>query len=423
MKTWVQDWSLKFARAFFLFLIFSLAFMQPGIAFLGYPVVPTDLIFLACSAVTAVCLIIGAIKPIFSRSYFVFAAYFAAMLLSVIFSEDPRVSWQKLLGATYLIGLAVLTINFVPRVVSLKRVLMFWLAGTAAAAAISVVTLVVFYLDRTSPLLGYTLFHFGTLPPGNYPRVQSTFLNANMLCNYLNVGVMFLFAAHRIGWVKRSLFYPMIVSVCVAVMLSLSPGIGGVILSVALWTWYFTDRESKALRWSIFAAGVASAAAFFAAMLPAPGPNPLSEFKWQVSNGLTIYGSERISAWIAAAQTLWEYPIFGRGLGLSSGVVSSILPSGQRHTAMEAHQMWLNFAAQTGIVGLGALSLLIVYVLRKCRDAIVINVPNTVAVAATFAFIGAFLFQGLGGSFEDARHLWVLIGLCCALPDREPQPS
>ena len=90
---------------------------------------------------------------------------------------------------------------------------------------------------------------------------------------------------------------------------------------------------------------------------------------------------------------------------------------------MEAHQMWLNFAAQTGIVGLGALSLLIVYVLRKCRDAIAGIVPNTVAVAAIFAFIGAFLFQGLGGSFEDARHLWVLIGLCCALPDREPQPS
>jgi hypothetical protein len=26
------------------------------------------------------------------------------------------------------------------------------------------------------------------------------------------------------------------------------------------------------------------------------------------------------------------------------------------------------------------------------------------------AFISAFFYQGIGGSYEDARHLWVLIG-------------
>jgi len=30
------------------------------------------------------------------------------------------------------------------------------------------------------------------------------------------------------------------------------------------------------------------------------------------------------------------------------------------------------------------------------------------------AFIGAFLYQSLTGSFEDARHIWVLIGLMAA---------
>jgi len=30
------------------------------------------------------------------------------------------------------------------------------------------------------------------------------------------------------------------------------------------------------------------------------------------------------------------------------------------------------------------------------------------------AFLVAFAYEGLGGSFEDARHLWVLFGLFLA---------
>jgi carbon starvation protein CstA len=32
-------------------------------------------------------------------------------------------------------------------------------------------------------------------------------------------------------------------------------------------------------------------------------------------------------------------------------------------------------------------------------------------LALSCALIGAFLYQGLSGSFEDARHLWILFGL------------
>jgi putative inorganic carbon (hco3(-)) transporter len=45
-----------------------------------------------------------------------------------------------------------------------------------------------------------------------------------------------------------------------------------------------------------------------------------------------------------------------------------------------------------------------------------------VPVALGIAFLGAFAYQGLGGSFEDARHLWLLFGLLIASRRLEPQP-
>jgi hypothetical protein len=39
---------------------------------------------------------------------------------------------------------------------------------------------------------------------------------------------------------------------------------------------------------------------------------------------------------------------------------------------------------------------------------------NALRLALGIAFLGAFAYQGLGGSFEDARHLWLLLGLFLA---------
>ena len=37
-----------------------------------------------------------------------------------------------------------------------------------------------------------------------------------------------------------------------------------------------------------------------------------------------------------------------------------------------------------------------------------------VAIALAIAWLDAFVYQGLTGSYEDARHLWVLLGLFLA---------
>jgi hypothetical protein len=42
---------------------------------------------------------------------------------------------------------------------------------------------------------------------------------------------------------------------------------------------------------------------------------------------------------------------------------------------------------------------------------------DPVRTALGLAFIGAFCFQGLIGSYEDARHLWVLLGLLASVAE------
>ncbi|WP_346925549.1 aldehyde dehydrogenase family protein, partial [uncultured Arthrobacter sp.] len=103
----------------------------------------------------------------------------------VLASADLGQSVFKLATTVYLVGLALITASLVTSERMLRHAMIAWLAATAAMALLAVATLVAFYLAPGSGLLGYSLFHFGTLPPGNYPRFALTFFNANMLANYL----------------------------------------------------------------------------------------------------------------------------------------------------------------------------------------------------------------------------------------------
>lgn len=81
-------------------------------------------------------------------------------------------------------------------------------------------------------------------------------------------------------------------------------------------------------------------------------------------------------------------------------------PSGYLEHLSDAHNTFLNVAVQAGIFGLAALFLLLLGVVQVYRRAESFDVQ-----VLTFAFLNAFAYQGLGGSFEDARHLRVLLGL------------
>ena len=67
----------------------------------------------------------------------------------------------------------------------------------------------------------------------------------------------------------------------------------------------------------------------------------------------------------------------------------------------------LQAAYVRGARGRGMRPVLIAFAVRLGR-------ANRIALALSLTFLNAFLYQGLTGSFEDTRHLWVLLGLLIA---------
>jgi putative inorganic carbon (hco3(-)) transporter len=405
---------------FYLLLIFSLGFMQPSVTVYGFQVPPTDFIFLIAFALWLLALILK--KTDFRRHnfYWILLLYFAAMILPTVFSENPAKSFVKLLSQIYLFGLAILTFNLVRTKETAKKTIAVWLAATLIGCFVFLISAVLFYADRANPLLLYTLSHYGTLPPGNYPRLRGTFLNANMTCNYLNVGAAFLLLARKLKWINKTVFVLALALVLFGAWLTISPGIGGLLLVLGVWYWMVFKTENRR-RSAIFCLSFAaiSAILFFVSTLVSPNPNPLAAFSFKLPLlDYAIYPSIRVQGWWAAIQTLWANPFFGRGLGLDAVFVAYYNAAGDLAVIGDAHQTWLNFAAQTGFFGLFAIIALTFYLLRK-RPAFDFggNESNVFHAGFWLALAGAFFYQGWFGSFEDARHLWVLIGLLVSFSD------
>ncbi len=390
MKTLVE-WS-------FLLLVFSVGFMLPYFDLLNNRIPLTDFIFLGVSALFFLAVIFRKIKLRRSWFYLPLAIYFLALTLSAVFSINQKSSLIKLLGVFYLIGVAFLAFNIVQDFKMIKRSVITWLIATSLTCLVSLIVLIVFYVDRENIILNYTLSHYGTLPPGNYPRIQSTFLNPNMYCDYLNIGAVFALLAYKFAWLKKSLAYIFTIIFSIATFFTLSPSIGGILLCVGIWLWLeFAENGKNLLSKLSLTAGVLSAILFFAVTLVSL-VNPLEP-------------SVRIKTWQASINTLLQYPIIGKGLGEDVAGVSYLAPDGNMQYLGDAHQLWLNVAGQAGFVGLFAILFLTIYFFRQTFPLKFTDQKSYLRIGFGLAFIGSFVYQGLNGSYEDARHLWILIGL------------
>jgi hypothetical protein len=400
------------AKIAFFVLVFSLGFMQPAVFILRFPIPATDLIFLFTFFIWFLSIIFKKKDFRLSKFYLPLILYFLALFFSAAFSENREQSFIKLLGEIYLLGLAVLSFNLVRSVKDAKNVIFIWTAATFVACLVSAVSLAIFYFDRGNSLFSFSFSHYGTLPPGNYPRIHSTFQNANMFCNYLSVSLMLFMAAYKLNWLNKIFLVVFLAFFSIAAFLTLSPGLGGISLCLGVWFWreFKEKKQIFPARFSLLS-GILGALLFFVALLFAPNENPLSPYRFNFF-GTVIYPSERLLAWEASLHTLAANPFFGRGIGLDVVSIYSIIASGQEHFVGDSHQLWLNVAGQAGMFGLMAICFLCYFFYKKALPLKLDNNPQTILrVSLGMAFIGAFLYQGLGGSFEDARHLWVLIGL------------
>lgn len=399
--------------AAFLVLIFSLGFMQPYLTVSHYKIPATDLIFLFVFALWAAAVLLKKIE--FRRGVFYLPVflYLLALALSVVFSSSPKTSLLKFLGEIYLVGLSVLAFNLARSVSTLKKTIFVWLAASGIGCAIGAMTVVLFYLDRDNPLLNYTLHYYGSLPPGNYPRIQGAFLYPSMLCNYLTVSFSMLFAAFKLGWIGRAAFLILLFLFAVGVAFTITPGIGGVLLGAGLWFWLdFKEKERKFLAGASIVAGSFAAFLFLLVSTFTTRNVPTSPYRFELPLiDLRIDPTQRLLTWQSAWQTFLDYPFFGRGLGTDAARVAFLDPSGNLQTLTDAHQTWLNVAAQSGVVGLAAICFVSVYFVQRALPLKFSGETSVLRICFGAAFIAAFLYQGLIGSFENARHLWVLIGL------------
>ncbi|HEY0047850.1 MAG TPA: O-antigen ligase family protein [Pyrinomonadaceae bacterium] len=403
---------LRFAKISFLLLVFSLAFMQPYVYIAGFRAVPADIVFLFAFGFWILSLLTKQTRFRWHPFYWLLIFYFAAMLISAVFSVNPRTSSVKLLGEIYLLSLPVLAFNLIENEKDLKRSLKVWLAATGFVVAVGLLTVFLFYFHRENRLLDYTLFSFGTLPPGNYPRVHLTFLNANMLCNYLSVSLMFVLIFQKLGWINKKILYSLLAGILFCAAFTISPSLGGIALSLGVWWWLCFKKSKPFLAKINLAGGIFAGVAFIFAVMIAPSLHPTAPFFIDVPLiEKRVAPSGRVMTWMDSWRTFSENPFVGRGVGQDACDVRYFDLTERLQTLTDAHNVFLNVAAQMGIFGLLAITLIIFYITRKTFPLIFDETNRSVfRIGFGLAFISAFFYQGIGGSYEDARHLWVLIG-------------
>jgi len=406
--------TLQISKWLFLLLVVSLPLVRPfNISLFGLLVPYTDFIFLFTFGFWLISILRGETKLRISKFYFFLALYGFALTVSTIFSTSPKQSFYKLLGEYYLILLCILTFNLVQSLDFLKRVTLTWLVGTFLTILATLAGFVLFYFGYKTQADNYFLSHFGSLPAGNYPRIHALFANANMMCNFLNVSLMLSILADKLDWLKKTWARFLHFGIWFAAFFTLSPGLGGLFLSFGVWLWAnfdFARRKTFAVSACFF--GIFLALAFFAASLISPDtPNTDQDFKLLFIEQ-KFEPSVRVLIWQDSLETIRQYPFFGKGTGTGAASVEYTVLSGDNQFLTDAHNVWLNLFGQLGLFGFVAFTILCVFLLWKCKFRLTDKTEKSfVRLALSAAFLGAFWYQGLQGSFEDARHLWILFGL------------
>jgi O-antigen ligase len=399
--------------ASFLGLVFSLAFMRPNVELSGLALQVTDLLFLITATAYVFAFLSRRVRFRIDRAYIVFGLYAAALVLSASFSENQGFSFLKLLGEIYLIGLAVLTANTVRSIVGLRRVIFVWLAASTISAFIGAIAAVSFYAGSTNLVTVFALHNYGTLSPGDYPRLQGTFEYPSILCNYLTVSLVMLFAARSLGWISKRLFVVLGALFSLAIAFTVTPGVGGACFAVLILVSRLFPTKTS-LSSALRAAGVFSMALFL--FISAFAVIGISVREPATVGGISIPPAVRLLTWKGAINTFTEHPLCGKGLGLPVASVAFTAVTGEGHLLTDAHNTFLSIAGQAGVLGLITLTLVCVTVIRRAISSESVSpVISSMRSCLRIAFVSAFICQGLVGSFEDSRHLWVLIGLILAL--------
>ena len=408
---------LSLSKWSFLLLIFSLPLIRPfNTDLFGLQVPYTDFIFLASSGFWALAVLRKETLVRSDRLFIFIGLYALTFVISTILSVDPKTSFFKLLGEFYLFSLCFLTFNLIDNVEFLRRVIIAWLGGTVLTIVSFLAGIVLFYVGYKTKNDNYFLSHLGSLPAGDYPRIRALFENANMLCNFLNVSIVLTLLAEKLGWIKKRAAIVLAVGILAAALFSISPGIGGIALTLGIWFGVkFSKISGRRLAIPALVFGTAISLAVFGSTLVSPDTNNTSQDINVPVIDKIVEPSVRVLVWQDTVQTIRQFPWLGKGTGMDVAHIEYVTLSGDKQDLYDAHNMWLNVAGQTGLIGLTAFLILLIYLFKRCSFKIKEGIDGEyIHLALSCALVGAFFYQGLAGSYEDTRHIWVLIGILAA---------
>ena len=164
-----------------------------------------------------------------------------------------------------MIGIALLSVNSITNTDDLKRVIQAWLVGAGAALLLSFAGLILFYAGFTDPSQNIILHPiYGSLPPGNYRRIEGFFFYPSMLANFIGVTWMFVLLAVYAKWLKARTVWIYAVVLFVVDLFTLTPGLGGICITTGyVIAAKLRERGMKFLGRTAMAAGILTATVFF----------------------------------------------------------------------------------------------------------------------------------------------------------------
>jgi O-antigen ligase len=390
---------LKVARIAFLLLVFSLPFVKPRIPISPFSPMLTDLLTVGTAAALLMAILLRETRLRWHPLFTVVLIFLGAMVISAAVNG----TWSRLPVEALPLILPVLALSLIDTEKDLRTTLLTWLGATAISAAVGTLSVLIFYtVAHPQPPWNFGLHPFGTLAPGNYTRIEGTFEFPATLCNYLTVSLMILLAARYLRWIGQGVFFIILGLLLFSAAFTVTPGLGGIFLALGLWLFLSRNRAWLAL-------GSAAAVAFVGIAAVTPIIHPTAPFVFRLP-GLVLAPAVRMMTWMGSWHTFLAHPLFGVGIGGEATGVRYVNPSGWVQWVTDAHNTYLNFAAQCGIIGLAAMVLLIVWVARRTLP-LRLDHHNALRLALGLAWLNAFAYQGLYGSFEDQRHLWLLLGL------------
>ena len=401
----------------FLAFVFSLCTMKPSVGLLGFEAAPSDLLFVIVVLLWLVSLLTRSAKIRLSQFMLPVLAYVLGLTISAIFSEDFSRSVSKLIGVCYLGAIALITYQIVSNRNRFRWTLVSFLAGAAIPVAIGIAALLGFYLVPSSAWLEPFIYHYGAVPVGNYPRLCSTFVSASMFFNYLSLASVALIVARESLGLSTRIFLLAAGPLLICSLFTISIGLGSLFVILGLFLWTQLPARRASVRRISLSTGLIAAFGFLLISPISLISNSSDAVPLAKIDSFSLYPSSRLTVWEKSITAIENHPVLGVGIGLPSVRVFVPNADGSQSFLTDSHNTFLNITAQAGIVGLVALLALCIYITRlafgSCAGGEVTKGSATWWLGV--AFVTAFIYQGITGSFEDARHLWLLIGLIPSL--------